>query len=95
MEPEQASKYLGTVRMSNYNSFCAEIHLRIDRAKTFGNIAQPLNQPGIQRVQALADISRSALCCHSNETRIPIANLPNSAQIGAPPTIPPKLHPGP
>jgi len=38
--------------------------------------------PGIERVQALADISRSALCCHSNETCAPIANLPNSAQLG-------------
>jgi len=26
-------------------------------------------QPGTERVQALADISRSALSCHSNETR--------------------------
>jgi len=34
-----------------------------------------------QRVQALADISRSALCCHSNETRTPIANPRNSAQL--------------
>jgi len=33
------------------------------------------------QAQALADISRSALCCHSNETRAPIANLPNSAQL--------------
>jgi len=24
------------------------------------------------------------LCCHSNATRAPIANLPNSAQLGAP-----------
>jgi len=39
-----------------------------------------LTEPGIERVQALADISRSALCCHSNETRAPIANPPNSAQ---------------
>ena len=39
------------------------------------------NKPGTQRVQALADISRSALCCHSNETRAPIANPPNSAQL--------------
>jgi len=37
--------------------------------------------PGVERVQALADISRSALCCHSNETRSPIANPPNSAQL--------------
>jgi len=38
-----------------------------------------------ERVQALADISRSALCCHSNETHAPIANPPDSAQS---PTIP-------
>jgi len=31
---------------------------------------------------------RAALCCHSNETRAPIANPPNSAQLGVPPTIP-------
>jgi len=40
------------------------------------------------------------LCCHSNETRAPIANLPNSAHIeGTPYSMPvgplPKLHPGP
>jgi len=45
--------------------------------------------PGIERVQALADISRSALCSHSNETRALIANLPNSAQLEGIPTIPP------
>ena len=40
-----------------------------------GSFAQgPGTKPGIERVQALADISRSALCCHSNETRAPIAN---------------------
>jgi len=44
---------------------------------------------GIERVQALADISRSALCCHINETRAPIANPPNSAQLEGTPTIPP------
>jgi len=38
-------------------------------------------KPGIERVQALADISRSELCCQSNETRAPIANPPNSAQL--------------
>jgi len=36
-----------------------------------------------------ADISRSALCCHSNETRAPIANPPNSAQLEGTPAIPP------
>ena len=30
-----------------------------------------------------------ALCCHSNKTRAPIANPPNSAQLGSTPTIPP------
>ena len=38
------------------------------------------------RVQALADISRSALCCHSNETRASIANPPNNAQLKGTPT---------
>jgi len=39
------------------------------------------NQPQGE-YRALADISRSALYCHSNETRAPIANPPNSAQLG-------------
>jgi len=43
----------------------------------------------MQRVQALANISRSALCCHSNETRAPIANPISSAQLEGTPTIPP------
>jgi len=50
---------------------------------------QPQWQPGTERVQALADISHSALCCHSNETRAPIANQPNSAQLKGTPNIPP------
>ena len=29
-----------------------------------------------------------ALCCHSNETRAPIANPPNSAQLGEPLSFP-------
>jgi len=44
-------------------------------------------KPGIERVEALADISRSALCCHSNETRAPIADSPNSAQLEGTPAI--------
>ena len=48
----------------------------------------PLSEPGTERVQALADISLSALRCHSNETRAPIANPPNTAQLGTPHTIP-------
>ena len=46
------------------------------------------SKPGTERVQALADISRSALCCYSNETRTPIANPPNSAQLEGTPTLP-------
>ena len=34
------------------------------------------------------------LCCHSNATRAPIANLPNSAQLGGSLYHSPKLHPG-
>ena len=52
-------------------------------------------KPGIQRVQALAYISRSVLCCRSNETtRAPIANPPNSAQLEGTPYHSPKLHRG-
>jgi len=47
---------------------------------------------GIERVQALANISRSALCCHSNETRAPIANPPNSAQLEGTPYHSSNLH---
>jgi len=35
------------------------------------------------------------LCCHSNETRAPIANPPNSAQLEGTTYHSPKLHPGP
>jgi len=52
-------------------------------------------KPGIERVQALADISRSDLCCHSNKTRASIANVLNSAQLEGTPCHSPKLHPGP
>ena len=45
-------------------------------------------KPGIERVQALADISRLVLCCYSNETRALIANPPNRAQLEGTPTIP-------
>jgi len=45
--------------------------------------------PCIGRLQALADISRSALYCYSNETHAPIAIRPiNSAQLEGTPTIP-------
>jgi len=32
-------------------------------------ITKKINKHGIERVQAIADITRSVLCCHSNETR--------------------------
>jgi len=35
-----------------------------------------------------------ALCCHSNATHAPIANPPNSAQLGSSLYQAPKLHPG-
>jgi len=47
------------------------------------------------RVQALADISHSTLCCYSNETRAPIANAPNIEQLEGTPYHFHKLHPGP
>jgi len=53
-----------------------------------------IETPGIERVQALADILRSALCCHSNETCAPIAKPPNSAQLEGTPYHSPNLHPG-
>jgi len=67
------------------------------------------NEPAIERVQALADISRSALyafavykavsyirvCCHSNETRAPIVNPPISAQLEGTIYHSSKSHPGP
>jgi len=50
-------------------------------------------EPDIVQVQALADISRSALCCHSNESRAPITNPPNSAQLEGTAYHSPELHP--
>ena len=51
-------------------------------------------ESGIEWVQALAGISCSALCCHSNETHCKsIANPPNSAQLEGTTYHSPKLHP--
>jgi len=49
-----------------------------------------MNKTGKERVQALADILHSALCCHSNET-----NPPNNVQLERTPYHSPNLHPGP
>ena len=54
-----------------------------------GNVR--LIKPGMEPVQVHEDISRSALCYHSNETHAPIAKPPNSAQLDG--TLYPKLHP--
>ena len=68
---------------------------RLAIALATGSVLRSLNRkPRIERVQALVDISRSVLCCHSNETRAPIANPPNSAQLDDPLPFP-KLHLGP
>ena len=53
------------------------------------------SKPGIERVQALADIFAFTLCCRTNATCALIAKPPNSAQLGSTPTIPAKLYPGP
>jgi len=59
-------------------------------------MSRQIAKPGIEGVQALADILRQALCCHSNETRAPNANPPNSAQLWHPvPYHARNLHPGP
>jgi len=51
---------------------------------------------GIERVQAclLANISHSRYVAIAMQTRAPIANLPNSAQLGGIPYHSLKLHPG-
>jgi len=54
-----------------------------------------ISKPGRERVQALAAISRSALCCHSNETRAPIANPTNRVQLEGTTYHSLNLHPGP
>jgi len=46
---------------------------------------------GTERVQAVADISHSALCCHSNETHVLMANPHKSAQLGPTPYQCPNL----
>jgi len=66
--------------LSNVFHFIGNEYIRNLRRRLQQN-----DKPGIERVQAHADISRSALCCPSNETRAPIAYMPNSAQLGRTP----------
>jgi len=54
-----------------------------------------LLQPGIWASTSTRWYFAFALCFHSNETRTPIANLPNITQLGGTPYHYPKLHPGP
>jgi len=61
----------------------------------FVTLLSPLVKPGIGQVQALAVISHSVPCRHSNETRAPISNLPDSAQIEGTLYRFPNLHLGP
>jgi len=62
---------------------------------TVGQPSLSLIQPGIERVQSTRWHFAFALCCHSKATRAPIANPPNSAQLGGTLYHSPKLHPGP
>ena len=57
-------------------------------------------QPAVRTMSSYRGMDASlelefALCCHSNATRAPIANPPNSAQLGGIPYHSPNLHPGP
>jgi len=80
------------VRLRCHASYTAVVDHSIDQLLPTDLVAEQR----VERVQALADISRSVLCCHSNETRARIANPLNSAHLHeytALPTIP-KLYPG-
>jgi len=63
------------------NDSCSSHWKEKPRHKKVKFYVSDFSQSGIERVQALADISYSALCCHNNETCAPIANPPNSAQL--------------
>jgi len=79
-------------------ALCNSLTIKYYRSNPQNNwlyAAAATNKPGIERVQALAGISRLGYVVIANETRALIANPPNSAQLGAPPTIPPNLHLGP
>jgi len=57
-------------------------------------------QPAVRTMSSYRGMDESlelgfALCCHSNATRAPIENPPNSAQLGGILYHAPKLHPGP
>jgi len=78
--------FVGVVVSKSSN--VVQVQIRESERQCFHRDISIKTKPGIERVQALTDISRSALCCHSNEIRAPIANPPNSAQLGATLTIP-------
>jgi len=80
------ASFLASTKETKSNSTKANIHPEHKNTTT---------KTGIERAEALADISRSALCCHSNEARAPIANPPNCAQLGGHFLLFHKLHSGP
>ena len=70
-----------------------------DERRLLATRADPA-QPAVRTMSSYRGMDASlelgfALCCHSNATRAPIANLPNSAQLGGSLCHAPKLHPGP
>jgi len=69
--------------------------MAVEQPGTESVTSRLLVQPGTERVQAVTDVSHSALRCHSNKTSAPIANLPNTAQLEGTPYHSPKLYPGP
>ena len=81
------------ITTNNTESACEHTHMWTMQTWINRNWLQL--KPGIEHVQALADISRSALFCCSNETRALIVNPPNSAQLKGSPYHSPNLHPGP
>ena len=68
------------------------------RASPAATRADPA-QPAVRTMSSYRGMDASlelgfALCCHSNAARAPIANSPNSAQLGGSLYHAPKLHPG-
>ena len=89
MRRNPSSWLLSTASRQSISSCCSSKVVFIDSCATCKN------KPGIERVQALDDILHSVLCCLSNKTCAPIANLPNSAQLEGTAYHSPKLHPAP
>ena len=74
----QNISYLLTVRQKDANILLPATSLNADQFS---------NQAYSEYKHSLRFRFRRSLCCHSNETRVPIANPPNSAQLDGTPTI--------